>query len=127
MSSRVEQEFKGTAAAVKAARGFVQAALAVWDLEDLSEVAVLLTSELTTNAVRHARTAFRVAVVRDPPDLVVEVADGSDRLPVPRPKSTHAEGGRGLQLVEALARAWGTSRVRGGGKTVWFQLDLPAG
>lgn len=126
LSSRIESEFAATPAAVRQARAFVEATLAAWDLDDVAEVAVLLTSELTTNAVRHARTAFTVAVACRPPELVVEVGDGSDSLPVQRPKSVRSEGGRGLQLVAALARSWGTRRRRGGGKVVWFQLDLPA-
>ncbi len=121
MSSRVEQEFEGTPAAVSAARAFVSATLLAWDLDEVAEVAVLLTSELTTNAVRHARTAFRVVVSCRPPDLVVEVADGSPDHPAPRLAPPSAEGGRGLQLVQALARSWGT-RPADQGKVVWFAI-----
>ncbi len=125
LSRRVDREFEGEAAAVRSARTFVESTLAAWELDEVAEVAVLLTSELSTNAVCHARTAFWVAVSCAPAELVVEVADGSDALPVTRPKVLRAEGGRGMQLVEGLARAWGARRVGGGGKVVWFELDLP--
>ncbi len=126
MSRRVDREFEGRAAEVRSARVFVETTLAAWDLDEVAEVAVLLTSELSTNAVRHARTAFRVAVSCAAAELVVEVADGSGTLPVTRPRALRADGGRGMQLVEGLARAWGARQVEGGnGKVVWFELDLP--
>jgi two-component sensor histidine kinase len=127
LARRVDREFKGCAAEVRSARAFVETTLASWELDEVTDVAVLLTSELSTNAVRHAGTAFRVAVSFAPSELVVEVSDGSEALPVTRPKELRAEGGRGMQLVEGLARAWGAHRVGDGdtGKVVWFELDLP--
>ncbi len=127
MSPRVDREFEGRPTEVRSARAFVETTLAAWGIGEVTDVAVLLTSELSTNAVRHAGTAFRVAVSCAPSELVVEVADGSDALPVTRPRAPRDEGGRGMQLVEGLARAWGARQVGGGGrgKVVWFELDLP--
>ena len=126
MPSRVERKFEGRAEAVGQARAFVEAALAAWDLDDLAEVAVLLTSELTANVVRHARSSFHVAVIRDPAALTIEVRDGSAARPRRLAPSLRDEHGRGLQLVQVLADRWG-SRPVSGGKVVWFRLRLPKG
>ena len=59
VGNRVEATFEGNPASVRVARDFVAATLAAWDLDDLSEVAALCTSEVATNAVRHAGSTFR--------------------------------------------------------------------
>jgi anti-sigma regulatory factor (Ser/Thr protein kinase) len=123
LSVRVERVFEEAPESVGEARAFVAAALTAWDLDDLTEVAMLLTSELTTNAVRHARTLFRVAVERRPSELLVEVTDDSHDGPQRRPPSLDTDGGRGLILVDALATSWGC-RETAGGKVVWFALKL---
>jgi anti-sigma regulatory factor (Ser/Thr protein kinase) len=123
--ARAEAQFAAGRDSVRAAREYVRAALASWDCGDLAEVAVLLTSELVTNAVVHAGTALRLAVSYDWPELVVEVSDGSE-LPVTEPGRRSSPvapdvGGRGLLLVEFLAARWGVRRETSG-KTVWFAL-----
>jgi anti-sigma regulatory factor (Ser/Thr protein kinase) len=102
-----------------AARNFVTGLLRRWRREDLAEVAVLLTSEVVTNAVLHARTDLVLTVRMDGSRLRVSVRD--DEVSPPRPRTPDAEGGRGLALVESLARSWGTS-PHGRGKAVWFEL-----
>jgi anti-sigma regulatory factor (Ser/Thr protein kinase) len=84
--------------------------------------ACLLVSELVTNGVRHARTMLTVAVDCDGDRVSVAVHDDSAAAVAPRPDLSPAdESGRGLALVEAVARAWGV--VTGDtGKTVWFRL-----
>lgn len=96
--------------------------------------AVLLVSELVTNAVIHARETegqpigLHNTVYAD--RLRVEVSDGGpgfeiEQLP-PRP---HATGGHGLLVVDGLASRWGTNRFRDGGRerfSVWFELDVGA-
>ncbi len=52
----------------------------------------------------------------------LEVADSSDRAPVPRCADDDATGGRGLALVVGLADRWGWSREEGG-KRIWCELD----
>jgi anti-sigma regulatory factor (Ser/Thr protein kinase) len=78
---------------------------------------LLLTSELATNCVLHARTDYVVRVAVDEGLVRVEVADREPDLP-------HVdERGRGLRLVEDLATAWGTDPcVDGPGKVVWFEV-----
>ena len=88
---------------------------------EVVDCAILLTSELVTNAVRHAGT--RVIVRLDTRDhrLRVEVVDAVERRPQPRHADLLAEGGRGLELVDALAADWGVDGGPGG-KSVWFEL-----
>ena len=91
---------------------------------DMVEVALLLTSELVTNAVKYGGENI-VLTVRDEPDLFrVEVHDDGPRAPRVIAAASHAVGGRGLQLVESLAHEWGTSARASGqdGKVVWFTL-----
>jgi anti-sigma regulatory factor (Ser/Thr protein kinase) len=87
--------------------------------------AVLVASELVTNAIVHARTELRLRVELRGDLLHLAVRDGSPRLlrlvTVPDPE---AEGGCGLWLVEQLARAWGVNRHPEGGKVVWCTLTL---
>ena len=82
----------------------------------------MLTSELVTNAVVHARTRVDVKVEVDTDHMRVEVADSDPRLPRPTDHRPDALGGRGLFLVQELASAWGTLTCPGG-KVVWFTLD----
>lgn len=117
----MDAEFDSDLVSVSAARAFVAAALAAWDVDDVGELAALLTSEVVTNVVLHARTAFRVAIELVPPDVVVEVWDASPVLPRLRLGGTERENGRGLVLIDSLAARWG-SRRDGEGKTVWFAL-----
>ena len=86
--------------------------------------AVLLTSELATNAVEHARTPFDVTLTRRPGELRVVVADECGELPSPRTVTPTSVGGRGLQLVASLSSEWGAESVPDDGKIVWF--DLPS-
>jgi anti-sigma regulatory factor (Ser/Thr protein kinase) len=80
----------------------------------------LVVSELATNAVRHARTPFRLSI-HTAPTLRVEVTDGSSALPVGGTADPRSESGRGLWLVAALTRSWGVE-PRGAGKVVWADL-----
>jgi len=92
--------------------------------DDLAESAVLLVSEVVTNAILHAGTPIEVTLRLDG-GLRVEVADGSEHLPVRRRYATTAGTGRGLMMLEELADAWGVQR-RPGGKVVWFELGRGA-
>jgi serine/threonine-protein kinase RsbW len=56
----------------------------------------------------------------------VEVTDRSAAPPEPRVAGESDSSGRGLALVEALARRWGTRRLASGGKTVWFEIARAA-
>ncbi|WP_051970024.1 SpoIIE family protein phosphatase [Kitasatospora azatica] len=109
--------------AVSRARRLVRGVLQEWVIEELTDVAELLVSELVTNAVRYASAPIGVRLTLGE-TLLVEI---SDPLPDP-PRERHAaeadEGGRGLELVRRLALRWG-ARAEGMGKVVWFEQELP--
>jgi anti-sigma regulatory factor (Ser/Thr protein kinase) len=136
------------------ARRFVGQLCDEWGLGELCDPATLLTSELVTNGVIHARTTIGVRVAVSKDAVCISVNDQDRRLPVPREvradlladidtvlargsdesDERHAvmqvgpagsiAAGRGLLLVEALADAWGVER-QSDGKTVWFRLHAP--
>ncbi|HET9690279.1 MAG TPA: ATP-binding protein [Acidimicrobiales bacterium] len=120
---RAQHDFPGEPAAVSSARAFVAATLAAWDLDDLAEVAVLLTSEVVTNAVRYAPGTVSVAI-DDEREVRFEVGDESPVPPRLRAAGPGDEGGRGLRLLGSLAHRWGW-RPRSSGKVVWFTLLRP--
>lgn len=106
-----------------------------WKLPpDTADTAVLLVSELLTNACLHARAPrgryIAARCVLGDGGLRVEVSDaGGSELPVAREAGPDDETGRGLALVAALASRWGAyPRRHGIGKTVWFELHhVPPG
>jgi anti-sigma regulatory factor (Ser/Thr protein kinase) len=111
----------GPAAAAEA-RSHVRAAIRAWDVPVDRDVAVLLTSELVTNAIRHeAGGTITLAVSYSPGQLRVDVHDTSRSLPVAAEAPGDAETGRGLMLVAALSAEWGFSRTPAG-KAVYFTL-----
>jgi len=109
-------------AAVGQARCHVQAAIGAWAVPVDEHVAVLLTSELVTNAITHqpGRT-ITVVIVCSPGQLPVDVHGPSRALPVLAPAPVDAETGRGLMLVDTLSDEWGTYRTPAG-KAVYFTL-----
>ena len=88
-------------------------------------IVALLTSEAVANAVVHgpAQGEVRVEAVSDGRVLRVSVRDQSTRMPVRREVAVTAHGGRGVMLIDRLARRWGVDRERDG-KTVWFEVSL---
>ncbi|MGW7067622.1 ATP-binding protein [Streptomyces sp. NPDC054855] len=120
-----------TPRSVGRARSLLAEQARAWKVpDDVADAAVLLLSELMTNAVRHGRVPVGREVearcVLGGGVLRVEVADASDALPCPRAAGPDDESGRGLALVELLADDWGARpRPYGIGKTVWFELALP--
>ncbi|WP_030217270.1 ATP-binding SpoIIE family protein phosphatase [Streptomyces bikiniensis] len=102
------------------ARRLARRALARWDLEELTDSVELLISEVVTNAVRYAERPVTLRLLRTDV-LRCEVGDDSPQLPRQRRARDTDEGGRGLFLVNRLARRWGATRLSGG-KVVWFEL-----
>ncbi|GHG95496.1 hypothetical protein GCM10018780_18920 [Streptomyces lanatus] len=116
-------EYDPRPSAVKEARAEVRRQLEGWglaDRDDLADVAELLVSELATNAVRHAESRFRLTLSAAHGVLRCEVSDTGRRLPAVL-EAGDAESGRGMFLVDTLARRWGCQRDTRG-KTVWFEL-----
>ncbi|UGY93447.1 SpoIIE family protein phosphatase [Streptomyces gobiensis] len=116
--------FPAETRAVRQARTEVRRTLLGWGLEAISDEAELLVSELVTNSLRYARGPIGVRMVRGS-SLLVEVSDPLPEPPRERAAALDDEGGRGIQLVAHSARRWGT-RHGPIGKTVWFELSLPA-
>jgi anti-sigma regulatory factor (Ser/Thr protein kinase) len=85
----------------------------------LKERAVLVVSELATNAIVHGGGVLYLEIFRSNGRLRVEVADASPKLPG-RVK-VNVTSGRGLRMVDVLADAWG-SEPRPWGKVVWAEL-----
>ncbi|WP_225837297.1 ATP-binding SpoIIE family protein phosphatase [Streptomyces sp. NK08204] len=103
------------------ARRLARRALARWDLECLTDSVELLVSEVVTNAVRYASRPVTLRLLRTDV-LRCEVGDDVPQLPRLRQARATDEGGRGLYLVNRLARRWGATRLSTG-KVVWFELN----
>lgn len=112
--------------AVRLARRATRDALAVWELEDLEEDAVLLVSELVTNAIRHAvdTGAIGLELTSAGAWLRVEVQDGDPHWRQMEILGDYAESGYGFVLVDSLADRWGVRRISAG-KAVWAEFDTP--
>ena len=114
----------GPAAAAQARRQ-VQAAIRAWDIPVDPDVAILLTSELVTNAISHEVTGIvMLAITCSCGQLRVDVHDTSRALPMLVDAPVDAETGRGLMLVTTLSAEWGFYRTPAG-KAVYFTLAFP--
>jgi serine/threonine-protein kinase RsbW len=119
----VQLTLPAVAQAVRLARRTTRDALAAWHLGYLEETAVLLVSELVTNAVRHARNTGTITLELISADTLLraEVHDSDRHWPQPRTPVDCDESGYGFVLVESLADQWGVHRTMTG-KTVWAEL-----
>jgi anti-sigma regulatory factor (Ser/Thr protein kinase) len=108
------------------ARRVVRRQLQSWELDDLLDTAMLLTSEVVTNVIVHTASAPTLGLARDGAGLRVTVVDGSPVPPRRRWHSATATTGRGLQMLQELADEWGWDPV-GDGKAVWFRLGGTTG
>ncbi|UYQ64773.1 SpoIIE family protein phosphatase [Streptomyces peucetius] len=130
ITARAAASFDPVGRSVATARAFVRDTLQGWGHSDVVDDAVVLTSELVTNAVIHAGTSADVLCLRSEDGVRVEVADRYPEREVPIQGSGRtiadldSENGRGLLLCAALASRWGVEYTPTH-KTVWFQLDLP--
>jgi len=116
----------GPAAAAEARRR-VRAAIASWQIPVDQDAALLLTSELVTNAVMHeAAQAVVLVVTCARGQLRVDVHDTSPSWPAVADVPADAETGRGLLLVETLSDEWGFYRTPAG-KAVYFTLAFEPG
>ena len=117
--------FGREAAEVSRARRFVADALERSGREATDDV-MLVTSELVSNAVVHGDDPVEVHVELDEDRVHLEVHDaGSARVDLAGMPTTRAHGGRGLPLVAAVTRAFGTGLDHRGYTTVWADLAVP--
>ncbi|NEB06295.1 SpoIIE family protein phosphatase [Streptomyces sp. SID13726] len=109
------------------ARRFTRRTLRGWGVRDEAlDTALLVVSELVTNALVHTDGRVRLDLALVGRRLRVSVADASPRTPAkPTSIGWEATGGRGILLVEAVSAAWGTVPVSGG-KQVWGEIALDA-
>ncbi|MET8145112.1 ATP-binding protein [Sphaerisporangium sp. NPDC005288] len=118
------QPFSAVPSEVRAARAFVTALLG--PDHPCHDDAILLTSELAGNVIRHAvRGEFAVSVALVPGGVKITVGDrGSAAIPRPRTAGDDDLSGRGLAMVDTLATRWGFQRTTGN-TSVWFHLTEP--
>lgn len=107
---------------VSEARRFVTDLVTQWNLDALLDDAVLVVSELATNAVTHASSPCRLQVTLRPATLHIDVHDSGSGTPDPQIPEDGEEHGRGLMIVSALSTAWGLESIPGNGKRVWAEL-----
>ena len=109
--------YAGSSASI--ARDDVRRALLGWRAERVDD-AVLLVTELVSNAVIHGQPGIELAIDLHADRVRVSVTDTG--VDMPKRKPVWAGGHRGLEIVEMLSHAWGYDPLPTGGKTVWFEL-----
>jgi anti-sigma regulatory factor (Ser/Thr protein kinase) len=114
-------EYEPSPSAAGEARAEVRRQLECWGLTEQSDTAELLVSELVTNALVHAESRLRLTLTAAHGVLRCEVTDADRHRPRVRRVTETSESGRGMFLVDELARRWGC-HPDGPGKTVWFEL-----
>jgi serine phosphatase RsbU (regulator of sigma subunit)/anti-sigma regulatory factor (Ser/Thr protein kinase) len=129
-TATVRSRFPANLASASAARRFVRDALRGWGAGEAVDDAVLLTSELVTNAVVHAGTSVEVICQLAGSAVQVDVVDGAPARKLPATDQTIVgdwvrTNGRGLLLPSELAGIWGVTYGTET-KTVWFRLELRA-
>lgn len=115
--------FAADPASAARARDFVCAHLLVHGLPTLVDDLRLVTSELTTNAMEHAQTPFRLTLAREGHSVLLSVQDGSSGLPRLAHVGSAEPHGRGLALVDRLSSGWGVDVEAGATKVVWARFD----
>jgi hypothetical protein len=97
--------------------------LAGWQEGDAVDDTLLVITELVQNVIQHTGDGGELALSRRPDAVLVEVFDGSHKMPRVQRPDPRRVGGRGMVVVEAMSLAWG-SRPTGDGKVVWAEMPL---
>jgi CheY-like chemotaxis protein len=111
-----------TPASVSKAREFVAGTLAEWDSGVDTGDALVVASELVTNAIIHGRTTCELQLSITSNAVRIEARDGGGGTPDPMAPTKTGTHGRGLHIVAALTSAWGIEDIPSGGKIVWAEL-----
>jgi hypothetical protein len=110
------------------ARAFLRSTLDGWPAAGYRDDAMVVVDELVANAVLHAGSEIELRLALQPDRLGIAVADRDPARPAVNRAGDGAESGRGMLLVDALARSWHVLPRRGGGKVVRAVLAAaPAG
>ena len=120
----IRQRFAPVAGSVRAARDLVAHACLDWGCGAQADAAMLVVSELVTNALIHAGTGPEMFMARSGSRLRLAVRDSDARRPQPRKAGPSSPNGRGMMLVAAMSRAWGVLPTTEDGKVVWAVLDV---
>lgn len=111
--------------AVMHARRFTARTLRRWNVEEVADAALLVVSELVTNALLYTQGPVRLDLALRGDRIGICVSDSSPRAPAkPVIMDWEATGGRGLLLVEAVSESFGSMPVAGG-KQVWSEIVVP--
>jgi anti-anti-sigma regulatory factor/anti-sigma regulatory factor (Ser/Thr protein kinase) len=121
---RVRQRLEPASHAPRVARELAADACSDWDLLGAATSAQIVSSELVTNAVRHAGTVMDLTVSLRDRHLRVSVRDRTGRMARRQSPSESDDHGRGLLIVEAVASAWGSAPTPDG-KVVWAAVRVP--
>ena len=116
--------FEASPVSASQARGFVTERLVEHELPYLVDAVRLVTSELATNALLHAHTAFLVRLDGLEQVVLLTVRDDSISLPEKRAPQTTDPSGRGLEIVEIVSHRWGFDTDGAGSKAVWASFAL---
>ncbi|MER5492972.1 ATP-binding protein [Streptomyces sp. NPDC002490] len=133
-----ELNLAAVGSAVSVSRHFIRLTLSKWHARSIEGDAVLVVSELVTNAVKvtgvidrqptwvelETMSLVTVRLVGLDTSVVIEVWDVSQQMPFLRRPDDDTEGGRGLVLVQETAKDWGSYRTPRG-KLVWAQIPVP--
>ena len=119
-----EARFEGTPISASYARAFVSGHLVEHQLLYLVDPVQLVTSELATNAVVHASTAFRVTLAALGETVLLTVRDDSRSALVRRAAHAMDEAGRGLEIVDIVSLDWGINEDAAGFKAVWASFAI---
>jgi len=119
----ISRRFPASLESVPQAREWVAAELSSLP-SDVLNPALLMVSELSTNALIHAGTSFEVQIEHSERELTITVRDTGPGVPTlrnPQPSEAH---GRGLKIVTALSNRWDVVDFGDRGKAVWFSLGV---
>jgi two-component sensor histidine kinase len=122
MGEHLDFNIKNDQRGLLAARRAVQTVLSETS-PSVSSSAVLLMSELVTNALMHGDPPVSASIDRRLTDVRISVSDAGRDSPFVRPRPDET-GGYGLRIVDSLCERWGCDFSKSG-KTVWCEVALP--
>lgn len=124
MTQILRADFEAAPESVPLARRAVLRTLVGRGLDQIADTTCLLTSELVTNAVQHAKQSLDVVVKIDDVRVRVEVHDDGKRTPPPLAEAPQELGSYWLLLLSDLADRWGFEHERSGGGMSWFEVEV---